>query len=560
MDFYQDPPKLANQFAADQLLRGYLEWRLPKNQQGLIFSDLNSFGAKVTGEMLELAWEAERQPPVHVPFDPWGKRIDQIVLSPAWQKMGAIAATEGIVALGYERTMAEWSRLYQLVKLYLYHPSSALFSCPLAMTDGAARVLELLGPASLREKAFSRLISRDPQNCWTSGQWMTERTGGSDVSDTSTIARKTKSGYALYGTKWFTSSVASEMALALARIEGAPAGSKGLSLFFVETRGSDGQLNHIEVLRLKEKLGTKALPTAELKLNGVPAVLLGEENQGVKHISTMLNITRLYNAVCSVAQIRRALALLGDYARKRMVFGKKMAEQPLFAEVYNQQVMQHVSGMVLTFSAAELLGHEELGQASEDQLSLLRLLTPLAKMFTGKTSVQTVSEVVESFGGAGYIEDTRIPVLLRDAQVFSIWEGPTNVLSLDVIRVLTKTNAGEVFIKAMEQEIAALKDLGPEQGRLQAELENLKKGLQERLGGKPEVLFMGARALAFSLSHLYAAVKLASWQQWAQKSRPQLASLLLTLLNYRLEGLLVSWPTAHSKGQIFDDHSVGQLT
>src|SRR5690606_4112745 len=234
----------------------------------------------------------ERVIPVHIPYDPWGKRIDEIKVSDSWNQLHEIAAEEGIVAAGYERTQGEFSRLYQFAKLYLYHPSSAIYSCPLAMTDGAARLLELYGTEDMKERAYKFLTSRDPQTFWTSGQWMTERTGGSDVSGTSTIAKKEGDQYKLYGVKWFTSATTSQMAMTLARIEG----DEKLSLFYLELRDKSGELQNIQINRLKDKLGTKALPTAELTLSGTPATLVGEAGKGIKTISTLFNITRLYNA------------------------------------------------------------------------------------------------------------------------------------------------------------------------------------------------------------------------------------------------------------------------
>src|SRR6185369_9374815 len=150
---------------------------------------------------------------------------------------------------------------------YMFHPDSAWFTCPLAMTDGAARAIELYGDERLKDRALTRLLSRKPSEFWTSGQWMTEREGGSDVSRTATVAKKHKDGWRLHGAKWFTSSTTSPVALALARIEGAGEGSDALSLFYVELFDEAGRLRNIQVNRLKDKLGTHALPTAELTLD-----------------------------------------------------------------------------------------------------------------------------------------------------------------------------------------------------------------------------------------------------------------------------------------------------
>jgi alkylation response protein AidB-like acyl-CoA dehydrogenase len=455
-DFHQSPPQLANQFDDDDALRALLRRLLPRDVLETIAPELSRFGARVSGEIAALGAAAEAEPPRHVPFDPWGRRIDAIVTSGAWRQLDRISAEEGIVAMAYERRFGAASRVVQLVKLYLFHPSSAVYSCPLAMTDGAARCLELHAAtdAGLRS-ALAHLTSRDPGRFWTSGQWMTERTGGSDVSHTATSARRDPDGrWRLTGTKWFTSATTAQMAMTLARIEGAPAGSAGLSLFQMELRDEMGALRGIEVHRLKDKLGTRALPTAELSMRGTPATMVGAEGQGVRTVATMLNITRLYNACCAVAGMRRAVALAVDYAHRRVAFGRPIADQPLHAETLANLQVEVEGALQLVFHLGSLLGREECGVASDDDRALLRLLTPVVKLFTGKRAIAVASEALEAFGGAGYIEDTGLPRLLRDAQVLSIWEGTTNVLSLDVLRALGRNDALRAWRTEIDRQIA----------------------------------------------------------------------------------------------------------
>ncbi|HZY60648.1 MAG TPA: acyl-CoA dehydrogenase family protein, partial [Candidatus Binataceae bacterium] len=328
-DFFQDGPVLGNQYDEDRVLRAFLRWKFPPGLLAEIEPGLRRLGERAVTDILTLGNAAEAQPPRHVPYDPWGRRIDRIEVCDAWKQLESIAAEEGIVATAYERQHGPLSRLHQFARLYLYGPSSAIATCPLAMTDGAARVLELYGDAWLKANPLPRLTARDPAMFWTSGQWMTERTGGSDISGTSTVARLEDGGFRLYGTKWFTSATTSPVAMTLARLDGAPAGSRGLSLFYLELRDEADRLRNIRVHRLKDKLGTRALPTAELTLEGTPARLVGGEGHGVRKMAALLNITRGYNACGAVGGMRRGLALARDYARKRRVFGKLLAEQPL---------------------------------------------------------------------------------------------------------------------------------------------------------------------------------------------------------------------------------------
>src|SRR5690242_7227402 len=201
------------------------------------------------------------------------------------------------------------------------------------MTDGAARILSLCGNAELSQRALPHLTSRDPRQFWTSGQWMTESTGGSDVGLSRTVARRDASGvWRLHGKKWFTSAASSQMALTLARPEGNGPGGSGLALFYLETHRPDRSLNGIRIERLKDKLGTRKVPTAELCLEDASAELVADITDGTRAIEPMLKITRTWNSVCAVASMRHALALAQDYALRRRAFGLTLAEQPLHRE------------------------------------------------------------------------------------------------------------------------------------------------------------------------------------------------------------------------------------
>ena len=512
--FFQAPPRLGNQYDDDRVLRSFLRRNLAVEVLAEIEPALRRLGARVAGEMLALAVEAERNPPQLVQFDAWGRRIDLIRVSPAWQAMHRIAAEEGIVATAYERKHSQ-ARVHQFALLYLYHPSSAIYSCPLAMTDGAARVLETAGEEDLRREVLPHLVSRDPDTMWTAGQWMTERSGGSDVSGTETIAGQEGGIFRLYGEKWFTSATTSEIALTLARIDG----SRQLSLFLVRLRDEQGRMNSIRIERLKDKLGTRPLPTAELVLDGTPARLIGSEGRGVKEIAAVLNITRLYNACCAVGFMRRGLALACDYASRRLAFGRPLSEHPLHIETLASLQVDFEGCFHLVFFAAQLLGKEEAGTATPQERKILRLVTPLAKLFTAKLAVAAISETLECFGGAGYVEDTGLPVLLRDSQVLPIWEGTTNVLSLDALRVLQREEVlGDLFkeIRARIENVPAT---------LVEARQNVLEGMDsiERLfaplipADRAEMEACG-RDLAMDLSRVVAGALLIEHAVWSLKS------------------------------------------
>lgn len=505
-NFYQEGPSLTNTYRSDLVLQRYLTKVLPADCAKAALPHLEHLGDRAATDMLSFAQDAEAHPPVHVPYSPWGKRIDDIQVSTGWSQLEKIASQEGIVATAYDRKWGAFSRVYQMALLYLYSPSSAIYSCPLAMTDGAARALEIYGSEDLKKRAIPHLISRDPKNFWTAGQWMTERTGGSDVSGTSTDASvftgssEFGATHALHGVKWFTSATTSQMALTLARPEGAAPGSRGLSLFYLELRNPQGELNNIQIHRLKDKLGTKALPTAELSLLGTPARMIGGEGEGVKKIASVLNITRIYNSICALGHMRRALDLAQDYSRKRMAFGKLLIHHPLHVITLNELEADFKKCFGLTFFIAHLLGQEEVGEITASEKVLLRLLTPIVKLYTAKKAIHISSEVVEMFGGAGYVEDTGIPRLLRDAQVFSIWEGTTNVLSLDMLRAFEKEKALPVLLEHL-QKSHGFKANVPEFMNGFNQLQNTLKHLQTQ---PPESWEASARKLAFMIGDLLA--------------------------------------------------------
>lgn len=503
-NFYQEGPSLTNTYRSDETLQKFLKKNLPPEVQKEALPHLDHLGERAATDMLPWAQEAETQPPQHIPFDPWGRRIDEIKTCEGWKQLDRVAAEEGIVATAYERKFGAFSRIYQMALLYLYSPSSAIYSCPLAMTDGAARALELYAGQELKERALPHLITRDPSHFWTAGQWMTERSGGSDVSGTATEGHRFSGNspfaatHSLHGVKWFTSATTSQIALTLARPEGASAGSRGLSLFYLELRNSQGQLNNIQIHRLKDKLGTKALPTAELSLLGTPARIIGGDGDGIKKIASVLNITRIYNSICATGHMRRALDLATDYSRKRTAFGKTLLEHPLHQETLRSLEEDYRRSLVFCFFVARLLGQEEVGEISASERVLLRTLTPILKLYTGKKAVEISSEVVEIFGGAGYVEDTGVPRLLRDGQVFSIWEGTTNVLSLDMLRAFEKEQALPILLEYFRN-CAAMRESSV--GFVE-KWTTLQKMMSQLAKGAPEEWERHARRLAFLVADL----------------------------------------------------------
>jgi acyl-CoA dehydrogenase len=522
--FQQAPPTLNNQYEDDRVLRSYLARIFPAEILSEIQPALSEMGRLAGGELYQLQLADRLNEPKLVQWDAWGNRIDKIELTPLWRVAERIAVEHGVVATAYERKHGSLSRVHQSALAYLFAPSTDIYSCPLAMTDGAARTLLASGNQKLIERAVPHLITREPAEFWTAGQWMTELIGGSDVGQTETIAREQPGNdskareFWLYGRKWFTSAVTSQIALTLARPEGNPPGGRGLALFYIETRDENGRLRNIEINRLKDKLGTRKLPTAELTLAGTPAQLVVGTTDGVRNIAPLLNITRLWNAISAVALMRRGLALAFDYARKRVAFGSSLAEKALHMDTLMGLQAEAEAAFYLTFYVAELTGRSEADELEEHDAWLLRLLTPIMKLTTARQAVAIASEVLESFGGAGYVEDTGLPVLLRDSQVLPIWEGTTNVLALDTLRAIGPNESIAPLISVTARMFESVQDphLMDLARSALASLSHAEGWLREAQGSDRSTQEAGARRFALTLGRTMELALLLRHAQWSQ--------------------------------------------
>lgn len=502
--FVQSAPASPHAWSGDWLLRSVLRHRLPDEVLQDIEPALLAMETLAAGPLAQLQAADRALEPVLTRWDAWGNRIDRIGVTPLWQAAERIAAQHGLVAIACERQHGRWSRLHQFSLVHLFHPVSDMYTCPLAMSDGAARALLDADNAALIGRALPHLTSRDPESFWTSGQWMTESTGGSDVGASQSRAVRTSDGsWRLYGWKWFTSAATSQMALTLARPEGNGPGGSGLAMFYLETHDANGRLNGIRIERLKDKLGTRKVPTAELTLEGTHAQLVAGTTHGTRTIEPMLRITRAWNSVCAASFMRHGYLLARDYAARRRAFGVRLAELPLHAELLADLDAESAGALLLTFELLDLLGRHESHELDAADAALLRLLTPITKAVTGKQAVAAASETLEAFGGAGYLEDTMLPVLLRDAQVLPIWEGTTNVLALDaLLRADFATGAAALRarVAGVHQGISdpALRAV------TDAALRAVDRGIAwQRAAADERALQAGARRLVLSLGRAY---------------------------------------------------------
>jgi alkylation response protein AidB-like acyl-CoA dehydrogenase len=524
--FVQPVPPPGDPYLTDRVLRSCLDRLLGPSGHAAAAGRLAALGAAVTGSLRAAHHDAESRPPTLRRYDPWGARIDAIETAPGWARQRAAAAVHELVAMPYlpetRQSFGPGVRVVQHALLHLYGPESATFSCPVAMSDGAAALLSRtdVDPA-VRDGWRPRLISTDPQAAITSGQWMTEAEGGSDISRSTSTARPAEGAdgsWRVSGEKWFCSAADSAMAVALARPQGAGGGSRVLAPFLIPRfAAGGGPAPGIRIHRLKDKLGTRALPTAEIGLSDAYALPVGDPAQGgLSRMMTLVVVTRLHNSAAAAAGMRRGLDYAWSYAGARMVAGGRLDGNPLHRATLGTLAVHARAAFALTAHAFALLGRVEV-DADPAAEAELRLVAPLAKLLTGKLAVASASEYVECFGGAGYVEDTGVPRLLRDAQVLPIWEGTTNVLSLDVLRALGRGEGVEALLArlstAAEQADAHVPRAA---GLISAQLaQGREQVAQAAKDAQSAATQAGARGLALRLGNLLASALLIEHAGWA---------------------------------------------
>ncbi|KFY49589.1 hypothetical protein V496_09900 [Pseudogymnoascus sp. VKM F-4515 (FW-2607)] len=538
--FFQERPIVPNQLQDDRALQRVLALYLPSEVQQEIYPDLNRFGDVVLSrKVLDWVADSEKNLPYLKTWDTFGKRRDELITSEGWRNLQDMGIEEGIVAIPFENKHKEFSRVHQFIKYHLWSASNASVTCPSAMTDGAARFLSrqmespTLSPElrPILQSAYTRLTSRSPSKAWTSGQWMTERPGGSDVSFTETLATPAASpisaksidgsplgAWSINGFKWFSSATDAQMTILLART---PEGK--LSTFFAPmrrtTEGSETELNGVTIQRLKSKLGTKSLPTAELVVKDMRAHLMGEAGNGIREISTILNITRVHNSVTAVGSWGRGLAIKRAFARVRKVAGgRRLVDMPSHIAVMARDEVEYRGWMHLSFFTVLLLGISEQGAGSamgkgvdaalvpdaKDVPKLLRVLTPVLKAGSAKACITGLQECVEGLGGVGYLEneemDLNVAKLYRDSNVLSIWEGTTETLSWDLVKIL-KGRSGNDVLEALARWIGGAKVGFDVQSRWEQWAANVREKSEE------ELIIDGREAL-FELARVVGAVLL----------------------------------------------------
>ena len=317
---------------------------------------------------------------------------------------------------------------------YLFVQGEFGLMCPISVTDTSTHLIRTFGSPELKDYLLPRMLSADLAALWKGTQFMTEKAGGSDVGAIETVARNQDGVWRLHGDKWFCSHADADVALMLARPEGAPGGTRGLALFALPRRLRDGRRNAYRIVRLKDKLGTRSMASGEIQLDGAEAYLVGRVDAGLKQMMEQVNLSRLSHGVRAAAMMRRCVNEALAVARGRVAFGRTIIDYPLMRRQLLKLIVPTEQALSMAFRTADAMGR---GAAAE-----LRILTGLLKLRACRDNIAVATGAMEARGGNGYIEDWVNARLVRDAQVGLLWEGTSNINALDVItRAVGKTQA-----------------------------------------------------------------------------------------------------------------------
>jgi putative acyl-CoA dehydrogenase len=442
-DVSNQPPPLDpyNAYTSDTALREAVR----REGAGWAEDGLTTLGATFgKPETVKLGFDANRYTPTLRTLDRYGHRVDEVEFHPAWHELMAIALRAGLHSSPWAEPKPG-AHVARAAGTYMLEQIESGIYCPIAMTYGSVPTLRH-APAIAKEwlpRIFARhydqrfIPARDKKSALL-GMGMTENQGGSDLRTNTTRAEPAGDGsFRLYGHKWFMSAPMCDAFLVLAQ------SAKGLSCFFMPRWTPDGERNAVHILRLKDKLGNKSNASSEVEFDGAYAELVGEEGRGIPTIIEMGNYTRLDCAIGSSGLMRQALAQAVHHARHRTVFQKKLIDQPLMENVLADLALESEAATAITFRLARAYDEDD-----EASLVIRRVVTPAAKFWICKRTPAATYEAMEVLGGSGYIEESVMPRLYREAPVNSIWEGSGNVMCLDVLRAIGRTpNAAEVLAK-----------------------------------------------------------------------------------------------------------------
>ena len=373
---------------------------------------------------------------------PTGRR-NEIRLNREYEECQQELYKSGIVAVCFDKAAPE-SHILPFVSMYMVAQSDIATGCPFAMTHPTAYVLDRLAPQAVKDKYLPEILRTDGKTA-ICGTWATERHSGSDIGGTVTTALRQDDGsYRLQGHNWFTSAFGFRkfMGIKTARVVGAPAGGKGLGLYLVPSHIDDDWVvgNNLDITHLKRKMGTRALPTVEVDLQGALAYEIVPAGQGLKAMMTALGCSRAHNAMGAAGVMRRAYMESLCWAGNRETFGKTLIERPMVQKRILDIAVQWMAGSALAFEAARSFDDAAKDSRKEPWM---RIVTALAKFRTAEQAVWCAQKALELVGGNGYTEDYATARQFRDAMVLPVWEGPEQIQALELMRMIAGAEPGD---------------------------------------------------------------------------------------------------------------------
>jgi putative acyl-CoA dehydrogenase len=464
------PPPLEdyNAFTADGVLVEAV-----RREGGADFdAELSALGARTAShEVLDWGRLANENPPKLKTFDRFGHRIDEVEFHPAWHHLMHLAVAEGVHTSPWSEPRPG-AHLARGVKMMLLTQAEAGHLCPISMTYAAVPALRATPDLGAEWEARTSSRDYDPElkpgkRSAIFGMAMTEKQGGSDVRANTTRAEPLAADgeYAITGHKWFCSAPMSDAFLVLAQVD------EGLSCFVMPRLLPDGTRNEFHIQRLKDKLGNRSNASSEVEFHGAWARLLGEAGRGVPTIIEMVNHTRLDCALGAAAGIRVATALAIHHASHRSAFGKPLVDQPLMRNVLADLAIESEAATLAAMRLAR--AYDEAAAGDEDALRFKRIATAVLKYWLCKRAPMHAVEALECHGGNGYVEESGMPRLYREAPLASIWEGSGNVQCLDLLRALAR-HPGALELYFAEVDTAAGAD-----ARLDAFVASLRAELRD---------------------------------------------------------------------------------
>lgn len=530
-----------NFFTADNNLQRVLEFHWGEDVYRSHVPRLYQFGraaATVVDEAARISNEDANLPRLER-FDAVGRRSEEVVFHPSYHEAGREIYGSGMMSV----YGAPASNLLSLALFYISAQNGeAGHNCPLACTAGLIKVLQRVASVDLQEKYLPRLLDSNYDSHFHGAQFLTEVQGGSDVgaNGTTAVPLDAEAGmWLLNGEKWFCSNVTADLALVTARVPGQGEGTAGLGLFLLPRRLDDGRLNNVFIRRLKDKVGTRSMATAEVELHDALAYQVGPLKSGFKNVMTyVINTSRVYNAVAVSGNARRAYVTALTYAQHRPAFGQPIIHFPLVQDLL-AKMRADVGAMIAgSFHLIHLLDEMERGRGTAEAEGFLRLAINLNKYRSAVLAHEVIVQAIELLGGNGAIEGFSIlPRLLRDNVVYENWEGTHNVLLAQAQRDIRRYRVHEPFFQAIE---AMFGSLDYEELRVEglAQVEIMRGELDGLLTMDELTGSIFFRPLMDRLTDLYYAACLAVEGRWemSQKEDSSKQRLAVFFFNRRVAG------------------------